>query len=454
MNNEGCSPWLLAVIALLLLSGPLSAAAPTAERVIEQVSQLQQAGVIAADAKLNIQVKQGNRASFQGLNHQLKQAWEEATGVLLNIELMPQGPAQGSLQAGSNLDLVVARNHEYPDLYDQGLILALDPLLEDLGFNLEDDQDFFLLAKQSQIQSGETLAVPADGDLLLMFLRQDLLDDPEEQAAFAQAYGYPLQAPKTWQEYQDQLAFFHRPEQGLYGNVELRDPSLAWMYWLPRYAAYLYPERPFDEQGWVWDQAAARAATQSYLATLNTAPGWINQPGTNYDLALPYFIQGKAYALPITIAGAKLFNRSGSFIKGRYSVHPLPGVQQQQTSARFTSLAFGNNLVIPARSEQPLLALLYALWLTSAEVSSQAVSHPGSFVDPFRYSHLNNPAIRSVYGSAPLAALQASLPLALPAGTGLAGNDAQLQGLNDLLGQAGRQELDLETLLEKMRERL
>lgn len=420
-------------------------------QVLAKVKELQESGVIESGAVLRLQVKQGNQASFKGAGQELRRQWEEATGVLLDIGLMPQGPAGKHLRTGANADLVVVRNHEYPDLYQQDLILSLDAKLDTLGMQPNADEDFFLFAAQTRF-ADQTLAIPADGDLLLLYLRKDLLNDPEEQQAFQSRYGYPLAAPETWQEYQDQLAFFHRPEEELYGTVELRDPGIAWMHWLPRYASQAYPNQPlFDDQLKPQiNSPEGIAATQSYLATLDFSPEDIAQPGSGYDFALPYFARGQAYSMMITVAGAKLFNRPGQAITDQYSVHPLPGKQHPQGLVRRTSLAFGNNLVIPASSEQPELALLYALWVTSAEISPAAVSLASSFVDPFRYSHFQHPDIQAVYGDQALEALKSSLALALPAGTGLPGDDDYLASLNQALGQATRGELTAEEAMQQV----
>ena len=442
------------LLVVLLLPFEAFALTPTRDRVLDKVKALQDSGQIEKKGVLRLQIKQGNRASFLGREQNLRRQWEEATGLLLDIQLMPQGPAARQLQANSGVDLVVARNDEYPELYHSGLIRPLDDLLKNLGFELNADQDFYLFAAQSR-HAGQTLAVPADGDLLLLYLRQDLLEDPEEQQAFAERFGYPLAAPETWREYEDQLAFFHRPEQQLYGTVELRDPTLAWMHWLPRFASQAYPNQYlFDEQMQPQiNTPAGLEATRSYLATLDYSPDDIAKPGSGYDLALPHFSQGRAYSLMITVAGAKLFNRSGQVISEHYSVHPLPGTRHAEGLVRRSPLAFGNNLVIPATSQQPELALLYALWLTSPEISPAAVRHPGSFVDPFRYSHLTDTEIREVYGAAVVDTLQSSIELAIPAGTGLPGNADFLNSLNEALGQASEGRLTPEQVVGRVQTR-
>ncbi|HEV2274128.1 MAG TPA: extracellular solute-binding protein [Acidobacteriaceae bacterium] len=63
------------------------------------------------------------------------------------------------------------------------------------------------------------LGVPYhDGPECLIY-RRDLLEDPQEQAAYLRRFGAPLQAPRTWDEFHRIARFFHRPEQGLYGTA-------------------------------------------------------------------------------------------------------------------------------------------------------------------------------------------------------------------------------------------
>lgn len=49
--------------------------------------------------------------------------------------------------------------------------------------------------------------------------RTDLFTDSKEQAAFAARFGYPLAAPRTWDQFEDIARFFTRPDAGLAGIV-------------------------------------------------------------------------------------------------------------------------------------------------------------------------------------------------------------------------------------------
>lgn len=57
-----------------------------------------------------------------------------------------------------------------------------------------------------------------DGPECLIY-RTDLFSDPAEQAAFAARFGYPLAAPRTWDQFEDIARFFTRPDAGLAGTV-------------------------------------------------------------------------------------------------------------------------------------------------------------------------------------------------------------------------------------------
>ncbi len=58
--------------------------------------------------------------------------------------------------------------------------------------------------------NGRLMGMPYYTYQQVMFVRQDVLDDPTEKANFQKKYGYELAAPKTWEQVQDQAEFFTR----------------------------------------------------------------------------------------------------------------------------------------------------------------------------------------------------------------------------------------------------
>lgn len=65
-------------------------------------------------------------------------------------------------------------------------------------------------------QDGKLMGIPQYFNFPMLFYRQDLLEDPEEQAAFKAKYGRDLAVPKTYDELYEVAQFFHRPPD-LYG---------------------------------------------------------------------------------------------------------------------------------------------------------------------------------------------------------------------------------------------
>ena len=68
--------------------------------------------------------------------------------------------------------------------------------------------------------SGKFYAYPTEGDANGWAYRTDIVDNPEEKAAFAAKYGYEYSIPpKDYKEFADMSEFFSRPDDDIYGNA-------------------------------------------------------------------------------------------------------------------------------------------------------------------------------------------------------------------------------------------
>jgi multiple sugar transport system substrate-binding protein len=443
------------LLLCLLLSAHAACAGEQATRAVLLVQELIARGEISPGSTLRLMVKQGNIANFLGTESELKARWERLTGTFLDARVMPQLASHEFIGNSKDVDLTIARNHEYPDLVQAGLISDLTPLLERFGFSLSEDAvSGYLLARLQAYFDGRVYAIPADGDVALLYLRRDLLEDEENRRAFQQQYGEPLQAPETWDDYLRLAAFFNHPEAGFYGALEPREPLTAWMYWMPRYASQAVPNQYLfdDRMRPLIASPAGIRATENFIRTVPYSPPDILGAGKDYSYTLPFFFNGKGFATIITLAGAKLFNLDSSPVKGKFSAVPMPGSRVADTLVRRSTLIYGNNLVIPSSSRQPLLAFLFAMWVTDPEVSLHAVGVQAGFADPFRYSHLDDPRIKQVYTAEVLAVLGHSLADVVPAGTGLPGDDEYIAVLNQQLWRAAKGELSAAVAMEKTAE--
>ena len=428
----------LALCALLGAPSPAWAGVQ-AERAVAAVAQLRVAGDIPAGTTLTLTVKQGNLASFVGANGALKAAWVAQTGVPVDVKVMPQLDSQAFIRADPDVDLTIARTHEYADLVDAGLIEDLTPWFSRFGFTRVDDPAAgFMLAPQQTRFGDAVVAIPADGDVAVLYLRADLLDDPVHRQRFAARFGRPLAVPETWAEYTDLVTYFHRPADGFYGALEPREPLTGWMYWMLRYASRGRPNQ------WLFDDAmrplidspAGIAATRDYLATVAASPPDILAAGNDYSYTLPLFLQGKGFATIITLAAAKLINQPHSPVRGKAIAVPMPGNRIGGTLVRRGALIYGNNLVVPRRAPNKALAFLFAMWLTDPDNSRHSVGVRGGFADPYRLTHFDDPRIREVYSPAMLDVVREGLPETVPAGIGVPGDAAYLAALSTQLWQA------------------
>jgi multiple sugar transport system substrate-binding protein len=436
----------VSALALTAASAPLlpAAAGEQAERALAALDRLMASGEVKRGTALKVGFKPGNINALLGPELELQREWEKRTGILINARVIAQQPGQANLRGNPDIDLTVARTHEFPDLMGEGLVADLTPLFKRFGFALAADPLSGYVRPALQAKWGERIvAVPADGDVTIYYLRRDLLEDPAEKAAFRKAYGRDLGVPQTWQEYADLTAFFHRPEKGLYGSSEERDLTGGWMLWLPRYLSQGDPYRPlFDDQMRpLLDSPAGIAATENYVRLARYSPPGITDEGKDYSFTLPLFLQGKAFSTVNTIAAAKLFNADNSPIRGKFVAIPIPGTRVGNKLIRQNVPIYGNNLVVARRSKQQRLAFLFTMWLTDPDNSLRTVGAKGGHTDPYRWHHLADPRITSLYTPQALDIFAGEWAVALPPGTGVPGDGEYLGALDRQLWLAAKGEI-------------
>ena len=443
----------LGMLFLAALAVPGAATAgEQAERALAAVKKLIAAGEVRPDATIKVAFKSGNIAALLGPELELQKEWEQRTGIRISARVIPQQPALLNLKANPDIDLTVARTNEFPDLLDQHLVEDLTPLLKQFGFALEGSPPQGYIRPRLQGYFGDKLvAIPADGDVVMMYLRSDLLEDPAEKAAFHKAYGHDLAVPRTWQEYDQLVSFFHRPEKGLYGVAEQRERAGGWMFWLPRYLSQSAPYRTlFDDKARpLIDSPEGIAATESYVRTVRHSPPDILADGKDYGYTLPLFMQGKVFATIFTVAGAKLLNSAGSSVRGKFIAVPIPGNGVGGRIVRLNVPIYGNNLVVSSRGAQRKLAFLLSMWMTDPDNSLRTVGVKGGFTDPFRWNHLDDARIRELYSPQALAVFGREWAVTLPPGTGLPGDGEYLDALDQHLWLAARGELSAKDAMKR-----
>ncbi|NAZ36345.1 extracellular solute-binding protein [Rubellimicrobium sp. CFH 75288] len=333
-------------------------------------------------------------------------SWSERTCGTVNVvefpfgELYPKFLTAMSQQTG-DFDVIGFVPAWLPDFAP---FLATAPETFTQGEDWEDIHPVY--RERLMVWEGEVKSVTMDGDMHMLNLRADLLEDPEEQAAFEERYGYPLAAPTTWAEYRDHAEFFTRPDEGLYGTAEAyRRGGQQFWYFFSRAASYTnHPDNPgsmfFDPEtmdaqinnpGWL-------RALEEYKAALEfNPPGALNNGSGDVR---PLYAGGTvAMNIDWADSGVLRATEGGPEAEGTVRTAMLPGSTEiwNHVTGEWDSfdevihspfLAFGGwQLGVPADSRNQEAAWDFVAEVVSPEVSSAALVTANSGVNPYRFSH-------------------------------------------------------------------
>jgi multiple sugar transport system substrate-binding protein len=301
---------------------------------------------------------------------------------------------------------------------------------------------FLAPAVQSEFD-GRLVAIPADGDIALLYLRTDLMEDITTRSDFRQKYKRELNPPETWEEYLDLLTFFHNPEKEFYGSCEQRNPANGWMFWMPRYASQAQPHKYLfdDEMRPLINSQEGVRATESYVAAVEYSAPDILSEKSDYPYTVSTFRSGKAFSIIQTLALAKIANAESSPVRGKVKAVPMPGTMVNGKLIRRTSFIYGNNLVVSTGSKNPELAFLFAMWFTDPEISSLSIRMTTGLMDPYRGSHIEDPAVWEIYTKEAVSQLAAHSKIAVPEGTGLPGDSEYMKALSTNLWLTAKKEI-------------
>ncbi|MGI9254518.1 MAG: extracellular solute-binding protein, partial [Thermomicrobiales bacterium] len=173
-----------------------------------------------------------------------------------------------------------------------------------------------------------------DGPECLAY-RKDLFEDPREQAAFREQYGYDLAVPVTWGQFVDAARFFHRPEQGLSGTVFAAFPdghNTVYDFCLQLWGR---GGELADAQGRpTLDTPEAAAALDFYRAAVNDrtmTPAGLEEIDSVKSGEL--FASGQVAMMVNWFGFAAVCEQPGSPTKGKVGVAPVPAGEGRESAS-------------------------------------------------------------------------------------------------------------------------
>lgn len=348
-----------------------------------------------------------------------------------------------SMSGSVNYDLALPATFGLPDLVSSGTILPLSSYAkkyepagfrEGISYGIGDSFDDELYGFQT------------DGDAYLMFYHRELLESPEEKARYFDTYGVELRIPNTWEELDQQMSYFNRPESNMVGGLLFRTPGyLAWEWWVRFHAKGYWPlSRTLKPQ--IASDAGVQALEEMIRASEHLAPETRSMGlFENWER----FSRGDVYCNIGWGGSQKYLNSEKSNMRGRMVYGPTPGGMVNGELLLTPYFNWGWNYVVTTRSQQPELAYLFALFASTPGMSTASVRQAGGFFDPFRPEHYKDPGIEKIYSREFLTAHELSLKSAIP-DLYLANQSQYFRTLSDWLNRALLGKMAPEAALEKV----
>jgi multiple sugar transport system substrate-binding protein len=245
--------------------------------------------------------------------------WKQETGNTVKFVELPYAGLYDRISTelkSGNLSFDVAA-------LDAIWLKAFAPAVTDLGSMFTDQvkADLFPSLVSEATVDGKVVGMPVWTNAELLFYRTDLFDDPANKAAFKATYGYDLQPPKTWQQFEDAAKFFTRGTS-LYGTDV---KGAVETEWLATVLATGANGVVLDKDGKVIVNDANHKAALDFYAKLN-AVDKVSPPGAaqiDWAAAQNLFNQGKT-AMTRFWAHAYTQIPADSPVHGKVGVTTLP----------------------------------------------------------------------------------------------------------------------------------
>jgi multiple sugar transport system substrate-binding protein len=170
--------------------------------------------------------------------------YEQETGIKITVVQEPWGSYQNKVSAewaarGTGFDMVVGDSQWIGQAVTEGHYVDMTQFLADNGLTDTVTEATLKYYGEYPPDSGKFYAYPTEGDANGWAYRTDIVDNPDEKAAFKAKYGYEYSVPpKDYNEFVDMSEFFFRPDA---------TP--------PMYGAAVYTQKDYDAITMGWQNA-------------------------------------------------------------------------------------------------------------------------------------------------------------------------------------------------------
>jgi len=333
--------------------------------------------------------------------------WEKLTGIKINviespIDQMFTKTIQAHRAGSGAYDVINVIPNQMPDMAQIGAIIPLDEYVDKYGYRAELDKIAPVYRDNQMKVNGKIYGLPDDGDVLVMYYRRDIFNDPDMKSAFKAKHGYELAPPKTWKQFAEVGQFItDKLAPKVYGAGLLRQPGNA---------QFMVQERFRVEGGKFFDAETMKATINSDIGVkvfteMRAENKWM-PPGVEqwgFGEAFSAFLSGD---IAMTISWPPVGRWAAGYGKGTEALNWIPETKVADKIGYALppggrpELAAGFSLAVAAGSKHKEAAYLFIQWMNSEEISLQRVQLPYALRDPFRTSHFASAEYRSRWPNA------------------------------------------------------
>lgn len=298
------------------------------------------------------------REQAQMIQNMIEETFTPQTDISVNLQLIPVDVVLRAALAGNGPDVVIGLSQA--TMQDFAMREAVLDLSKMEGFE-EATSRFCKSTLDSSSFQGGTYGIPEQATFMMLFTRDDILSE------------LGLKAPATWTELLKMIPELQKNNYNLYiPNVQQTENSLIGTS--IDYNMHLYQSMVMQNGGDVYRGDGNDYGIESGLDSDEAMEAFKDYTdfyvSYGLDVQMDFANRFRTGEVPVGIINYTLFNALEIFapeIKGRWSFHPIPGVEQADGSVDNTFVVDTVQSVIMSANKNTEDSWEFVKWWTSTE---------------------------------------------------------------------------------------
>lgn len=313
---------------------------------------------VAGSDSIKVWLASYGREQAQMIQNMIDEDFAPNTDIAVNLQLIPVDVVLRAALAGNGPDVVIGLGQgTMQDFAMRHAVLDLSGLE---GFEEATERFYDSSLKSAEFQGG-VYGIPEQTTFMMMFTRDDILAD------------LGLEVPRTWTELLELIPELQKSNYNVYvPNVQQTENSLIGTS--IDYNMHLYQALVLQNGGDVYLGTGNDYGIESGLASDAAMEAFKDYTDffTSYglDVQVDFANRFRTGEVPVGVINYTMFNALEIFapeIKGLWSFHPLPGVEQEDGSVNNTFVVDTTQSVIMAATGHREASWEFVKWWTGTE---------------------------------------------------------------------------------------